>query len=176
VFGFWSKSARPDSVHGCQIFLGPNVPKWEKIYQMTTNYTKLPYIVPNGHKILQMIITHHNIFHSKDIQNLPKLGFLVLKQTIWQPWQCYWLSFTCEDASLPICDLRKPCNSWQGQPGISPTVQDLSFCHTYLVISSSFFPRLGAHWLISAAIEQRGTYVPTYTAELMFVMVPHCYK
>jgi hypothetical protein len=27
-----------------------------------------------------------SIFHSKALQNLPKLGFLVWKQTIWQPW------------------------------------------------------------------------------------------
>jgi hypothetical protein len=27
-----------------------------KIYQMTTNYTKLPHIMINGHKISQMII------------------------------------------------------------------------------------------------------------------------
>jgi hypothetical protein len=55
--------------------------KMEKIYQMTTNYTKLPYIMPNGHKIFQTIITAF----SKAMQNLPKLGFLVWKQTIWQP-------------------------------------------------------------------------------------------
>jgi hypothetical protein len=48
---------------------------------MTTNYTKLPYIMPNGHKIFQMIIKYNNIFHSKALQNLPKLGFLVWKQT-----------------------------------------------------------------------------------------------
>jgi hypothetical protein len=39
---------------GCQIFLGPNIPKWEKYtYQMATNYTKRPQIIPNGHKIYQ---------------------------------------------------------------------------------------------------------------------------
>jgi hypothetical protein len=27
---------------GCQIFLGLNIPKREKIYQMTTDYTKRP--------------------------------------------------------------------------------------------------------------------------------------
>jgi hypothetical protein len=32
-----------------------------------------------------MSIKHINIFQSKALQNLPKLGFLVLKQTIWQP-------------------------------------------------------------------------------------------
>jgi hypothetical protein len=26
------------------------------------------------------------IFHCKTLQNLPKIGFLVWKQTIWQPW------------------------------------------------------------------------------------------
>jgi hypothetical protein len=51
---------------------------------MTTNYTKLPYIMPNGHKRFQVVIKYNNIFYSKALQNLPKLGFLVRKQTIWQ--------------------------------------------------------------------------------------------
>jgi hypothetical protein len=60
--------------------------KMEKYDQMTTNYTRLPYIMPDGHKIFQMIIKCNNIFHSKALQKLPKLGLLVWKQTIWQPW------------------------------------------------------------------------------------------
>jgi hypothetical protein len=32
-----------------------------------------------------MIIKYTSIFHSKALQNLPKLRFLVWKQTIWQP-------------------------------------------------------------------------------------------
>jgi hypothetical protein len=48
-----------------------------KIYQMTTNYTKLPYIIPNGHKIFQMVIKYNIIFNSEALQKLPKLGFLV---------------------------------------------------------------------------------------------------
>jgi hypothetical protein len=31
-------------------------------------------------------IKYTNIFHCKTLQNLPKFGFLVCKQTIWQPW------------------------------------------------------------------------------------------
>jgi hypothetical protein len=46
---FWTGKVECTTDHGCQIFLGPNIPKWVKIYQMTTNYTKLPYITPNGH-------------------------------------------------------------------------------------------------------------------------------
>jgi hypothetical protein len=38
--------------------------------------------MPNGNKIDQMTI---NILHCKTLQNLPKLGFLVRKYTIWQP-------------------------------------------------------------------------------------------
>jgi hypothetical protein len=56
------------------------------MYQMTTNYTKQPYIILNGRKIFQIVKKYNNIFHSKALQNLPKLGFLVRKQTIWQPW------------------------------------------------------------------------------------------
>jgi hypothetical protein len=33
--------------------------------------------LPNGHQIYQMAIDYTNLFHSKDLQNLPKLGFLV---------------------------------------------------------------------------------------------------
>jgi hypothetical protein len=62
---------------GCQIFLGPNMPKREKIYQMTTHYTKRPYIIPNGRKIFQIVTKYNNILFSKDLHNLPKLRFLV---------------------------------------------------------------------------------------------------
>jgi hypothetical protein len=72
------------TAQGCQIFLGPNIPKWEK-------YTKRPQTLPNvpklfGHNLVQMVIKYTNTFHSKYLQNLPKSGFLVSKQTIWQPW------------------------------------------------------------------------------------------
>jgi hypothetical protein len=53
-------------------FFGPNIPKQEKntIWQQT---------IPNGHKIYQMVTKYTNIFLSKALQNLPKLGFLVWK-------------------------------------------------------------------------------------------------
>jgi hypothetical protein len=57
---------------GCQIFLGQTYQNG-KIYQMTTNYTKRPY----GCKMFQIVIKYTNIFHSKALQNLPKLRFLV---------------------------------------------------------------------------------------------------
>jgi hypothetical protein len=34
----------------------------------------------------QVSIKYTNIFHCKTLKNLPKFGFLVGKQTIWQPW------------------------------------------------------------------------------------------
>jgi hypothetical protein len=79
--------ARLCSGQGCQIFIGPK-------YQSGEKYTKLPQNIPNGHKIFpmavkyvdQMVIKYTKIFRSKTFQNLPKLGFLVWKQTIWQPW------------------------------------------------------------------------------------------
>jgi hypothetical protein len=37
-------------------------------------------------KVDQMAIKYTNIFHCKTLQNIPKLGFLVRKETIWQPW------------------------------------------------------------------------------------------
>jgi hypothetical protein len=72
---------------GCQIFLGPNIPKCTKYTKLPqTTYTKRLYIIPKGRKLFQMVIKYNNIFHSKALQTLPKLGFLVWKQTIWQPW------------------------------------------------------------------------------------------
>jgi hypothetical protein len=67
-----------------RFFLVQNT-KTGKIYQMTTKYIKWPLNISNGRKIDQMVIKYINIFHSKTLQTLPKLGFLVWKQTIWQP-------------------------------------------------------------------------------------------
>jgi hypothetical protein len=33
-----------------------------------------------------MAIEYTNFFHYKALQNLPKFGFSVRKQNIWQPW------------------------------------------------------------------------------------------
>jgi hypothetical protein len=41
----------------------------------------------NIHKIFQMAINYINIFPYKALKNFPKFGFLVRKETIWQPWQ-----------------------------------------------------------------------------------------
>jgi hypothetical protein len=46
-----------------------------------------------------------NIFHSKALPNIPKLGFLVWKYTIWQPWS--W------NSRLKVC-------VWSGQPPAEP--------------------------------------------------------
>jgi hypothetical protein len=73
-----SQSGLPD-------FSWYKIPKWGK-------YTKWPQNIPNGHKTFpmtvkldQMVIKHAKIFHCKTLQNLPKLVFVVWKQTIWQP-------------------------------------------------------------------------------------------
>jgi hypothetical protein len=61
------------------------IPKRRKIYQTTTKYTKWPWNISNSSKIDQMVIKNTKIFHCQTLQNSPKLGFLVWKQTIWQP-------------------------------------------------------------------------------------------
>jgi hypothetical protein len=38
-------------LHGCQIFLCTTYQRRGKIYQITTNYTKLPQTIPNYHKL-----------------------------------------------------------------------------------------------------------------------------
>jgi hypothetical protein len=53
------------------------IPKWGKMYQVTTKYNKWAQHILNGRKIDQMVIKYTNIFLCKTLQNLPKLGFLV---------------------------------------------------------------------------------------------------
>jgi hypothetical protein len=69
---------------------GKNVPNEHKSYQMVIKCPTYP-------KIFQMAKKYFNIFQSKALQNLPELGFLVWKQTIWQPWCRYILLDNCED-------------------------------------------------------------------------------
>jgi hypothetical protein len=63
-----------------------NIPNRGKIYQITLKYLKWPQHIPNGRKIDHTTIKYTNIFHRKTLQNLPKLGFLVRKYAISQPW------------------------------------------------------------------------------------------
>jgi hypothetical protein len=69
-------------IQGCQIFLGTkyqngkNIPNYHKLYQMSMKYNKC--------RTVSMKYT--NIYHCKTLLNFPKFGFLVWKQTIWQPW------------------------------------------------------------------------------------------
>jgi hypothetical protein len=53
------------------------IPKPEKMYQMNTKCTKWSQNTLNIHKIFQIAIQYINVFQSKALQNLPKLGFLV---------------------------------------------------------------------------------------------------
>jgi hypothetical protein len=57
-----------------------------KIYHITSNYTKPPLNITKDCKLDKVSIKYTNIFHCKTLQNLPRFGFLVWKQTIWQPW------------------------------------------------------------------------------------------
>jgi hypothetical protein len=88
-------------LQGCQIFLGTTyrngkiIPNDHIIHQITVKYTKWH------------MYTH--IFHCKTLQNLPKLGFWVWKNTIWQP---------CSDG--------RSCNP------IKSALSQTSFCHTYI--------------------------------------------
>jgi hypothetical protein len=66
---------QPES--GLPDFSWYNIPKWEKIYQMTTKYTQWPQNILNCRKIDQMAIKYTNFFHCKTLQNLPILEFLV---------------------------------------------------------------------------------------------------
>jgi hypothetical protein len=61
---------------------GKNIPNYHKLYQISIKYNK-------DHKMDQVSIKYINMFQCKTLQNLPKFGFLVWKQTIWQPWCMY---------------------------------------------------------------------------------------
>jgi hypothetical protein len=50
----------------------------KKIYQMAAT-------MATGRKVDQMAIKYTNVFHCKTLKKFPKLWFLVLKYTIWQP-------------------------------------------------------------------------------------------
>jgi hypothetical protein len=57
-----------------------NIPNWGKIYQITIKYSKRPQNITYGLKIDQMNINiPTNIGNYNTLENLPKLGFLVLK-------------------------------------------------------------------------------------------------
>jgi hypothetical protein len=89
----WKVSLFSALHRGCQIFLGiiyqngeiytklpQNIPNYHKIYQMVIQDYKLSYNIPNVHKIFRMAIQYINIFQSRALQNLPKLGIFGLKR------------------------------------------------------------------------------------------------
>jgi hypothetical protein len=59
--------------------------KLGKIYQMTNNYSKRPYMITNGRKIFQMVIKSTYISIPRPSEIYPKLGFLVRKKTSGNP-------------------------------------------------------------------------------------------
>jgi hypothetical protein len=60
----------------------------------------------------QVSIKYTDIFHIKTLQNLPKFGFLVWKQTIWQP--CWVVAFVTGPTFGWRHSLKKSClrNNW----------------------------------------------------------------
>jgi hypothetical protein len=54
-----------------------DIPKREKIFQLTIKYSQWPQNIPDGSEIEQVAIKGTNIIHCKTLQNLPKLEFLV---------------------------------------------------------------------------------------------------
>jgi hypothetical protein len=68
---------------GCQISLCKTYQKQEIVYQMNTTNTKWTQHIPNEHYIYQMAVhyskwpTNIPTYHSKALNNIPKLGYLV---------------------------------------------------------------------------------------------------
>jgi hypothetical protein len=105
---------------GCQIFLGKkyqsgkNIPNLLELYQISINITK-------DCKMDQVSIKYTNIFHCKTLQNLPKLGCLVWKRTIWQPCRrcktrLVWHSRFLSDLFISeiMCERKKQVDQNQG--------------------------------------------------------------
>jgi hypothetical protein len=46
---------------------------------MGKNYTKLQYIIPNGHKLYLTDVKYANIFHSKALQKYTQIGIFGIK-------------------------------------------------------------------------------------------------
>jgi hypothetical protein len=88
ISSFADPARNPSGGHtsaGLPDFSSHNLPKRGKIDKMTINYMKWPQNIPKCGKIDQTDLKCTNIFHCKIKQNLPKLGFLVRKYSIWQP-------------------------------------------------------------------------------------------
>jgi hypothetical protein len=105
---------------GCQIFCDTIIPKLRKMYQMTTK-------LPNGRNVFQMALNYTNIFHFKALQNLPLLGFLVWKCTVWQT--CY----------RNVLCLAEKLRSVSLSADISSTYVYMYICiYVYMYICTSF--------------------------------------
>jgi hypothetical protein len=89
-FSFMEPSAYPGSFVFSLLFIhfmyqnGGNIQKLPLNYQMTIKYLFQMTVI----YIFRIDIKRTNHFHFKALQNLLKLGFWVLKYTIWQP--CCW--------------------------------------------------------------------------------------
>jgi hypothetical protein len=92
------------------------------MYQDEEIYTKSPQNIQNGRKMDQMAINYTNIFHCNTLQNLPKMGFLVWKYTIWQ---------TCfQSDSLIHCALVKICTRLISRLIAAGTSEDARSAHS----------------------------------------------
>jgi hypothetical protein len=67
---FFQNRPQEPILPGLPDFSGHNIPNRWKIYKIATK-------LQTRHKIHQLATEYPNLFHSKALQNLPKLGFLV---------------------------------------------------------------------------------------------------
>jgi hypothetical protein len=111
--------------------------------------------VPDGHKISQITINYINIFPSKALQNLPKLKFLVWKETIWQP--CLRMKFQNQCCQIFLSTINQSvCHSAAALlqnrrtkelfEGFGFCVSDLTAASS-LVFSSSLCDRIVLKWV-----------------------------
>jgi hypothetical protein len=90
-----------------------NIPERVIIHHITTK-------LPNGLTVYHTAVIrtyryckwpYNNIFHYKVLQNVHKLGFLLWKLTIWQPWPCHWRS-VLSDSPWKKYVYCLVCNGW----------------------------------------------------------------
>jgi hypothetical protein len=98
---------------GLPDFSSYNIPKREKIYQITIKYTEWPHITQNSRKRLNGHTIYQHL-HCKTLEKFPKFVFFVWNYAIWQPWfqfnctlfrienRCLWL-YIVENRTIQLC-------------------------------------------------------------------------
>jgi hypothetical protein len=101
------------------------------------NYRRHHKIYPNVVKYSKWPDRYTNIFNSKVLQSIPNLGFLVWKETIWQPWASSEGGFVWPTSKYSVYRLIKiqAFDDWRKKTGMkSFLLSTLEFVRTNFVL------------------------------------------